>query len=519
MKRVVMFSFPFSLFIAIVIAACGGGGGSTTVGNTGTATGAGTGTSTATATSTGTGGNTGGGAATGTGSGSGTGTSAVAGPKIQIGAATGAIIKALLGENAGPLAASTQVTGDYTARLKSLGVNAIRTHDFLIYYGQVVTGPGPANPGPLDMSTMYADRTKSPAAQSSYDFTLSDTHFAAIVNGGFEPFFRLGDSASLIKEPLPGERPNWEQAAVQVLKHYTQGQWNGFTATVPEAEIWNEPDSTGFWRRSKSEYMSLYTETALALRAAFPTLRIGGAGFTQGVVSDTSSTGWLNTFLDSVHNAGAPLDFVSFHIYSNSVGEPATLAASLRAILDARGLTSTKIYITEWNTSTATASTLAEKQALRAGALGASTISAQWIKMQDAPVDRLFHYRGSDPAANTPEDYGLYTGAGTAKRTAAAFQQLGTLAATRERLAVTVSGDSNLLALAGKNASGKPVILVVNTANAASTWTPVDASNAALAGTWQLAAISDSAAGAVTTTPLFPVSIPAYGVQLLSPAP
>lgn len=491
MKRVMMFSFLFSFFIAIVIAACGGGGGSATVGNTGTATNTGTG----------------------------TGTSTVTGPKIQIGAATGATIKALLGENAGPLAASTQVTGDYTTKLQSLGVNAIRTHDFLIYYGEVVTGPGPANPGPLDMSTMYADRTKSPSSQSSYDFTLSDTHFAAIINGGFEPFFRLGDSAGLVKEPLPGERPNWEQAAVQVLKHYTQGQWSGYTATVPEAEIWNEPDSTGFWRRSKSEYMSLYTETALALRAAFPTLRIGGAGFTQGVVSDASATGWLNTFLDSVHTAGAPLDFVSFHIYSNSVSEPATLATSLRAILDARGLTSTKIYITEWNTSTATVATLAEKQALRAGALGASTISAQWIKMQDAPVDRLFHYRGSDPSANTPEDYGLYTGVGTAKRTAAAFQHWGTLAATQGRLAVTVSGDSNLLALAGKNASNKPVILVVNTANAASTWTPVDAANAALAGAWQLATISDSSVGAVVTTAVFPVSIPAYGVQLLSPAP
>jgi hypothetical protein len=262
--------------------------------------------------------------------------------------------------------------------------------------------------------------------------------------------------------------------------------------------------------------MSLYTETAPMIRAAFPSLRIGGPGFTQGALADPLSGGWLMTFLDSVKTANAPLDFLSFHIYSNDYTQPASLAAFLRTTLDSKGFTATQIYITEWNTSTNAQSDLSQAQALRSGALGVSTLTASWIKMQDAPVDRLFHYRGTDVNPNTPEDYGLYLGNGTAKRTAWMFQQWSVLAGTSQRLAATVYGNSNLLALAGKDSGGKTIVMVVNIANAASSWTPVDSASAALAGSWQLTSISDASSTATTTTPTFPISIPAYGLHVLS---
>ena len=132
---------------------------------------------------------------------------------------------------------------------------------------------------------------------------------------------------------------------MEVLKHYTQGQWSGFNATINEVEIWNEPDSAGFWNLTQSEYMSLYVETAAALRAAFPTLRIGGPGFTHAAVISPTTGGWLYTFLDQVKAANAPLDFVSFHVYANDINQPSAPATLLRTILDSRGFTSTKIYV------------------------------------------------------------------------------------------------------------------------------------------------------------------------------
>ena len=431
------------------------------------------------------------------------------GPLVRIGGGTGRTVKPLLGVNAGPLPAGPSVTATFATAYQSIGVRAIRTHDHIIY------PPSSLGPGPLDMGTMYPNRTVSPSLQSSFDFSLSDAHFAAIHAGGLETFFRLGDSAGIIKPPTATERANWVQAGVQVIRHYKDGQWNGYTGNIGAVEIWNEPDSSLFWNRTQTEFFQLYVDTAKALKAAFPTLLIGGPGFTEAAGGNPTG-GWMKAFLDKVQADGAPLDFLSFHTYTNDPERPSTMASALRTELDARGLAATAIYLTEWNTQADPAANLDEARQLRSGARGCSIVTGGWIHMQDAPLDRLFHYRGSDPNANTPEDYGLYLGSGTAKRTAFAFQAWSKLAATSERVAADIQGDSNLRVLAGKDAAGKSVILVVNLANTASSWTPVDASGFPLTGAFQLSTLSDSAPTPVISTAAFPVPIPAYGVQVLA---
>ena len=130
---------------------------------------------------------------------------------LTIGARTGASVQPLLGINAGPGPQGDSGNVDLTAAYQQRGVNLVRNHD---YYG------------PLDMSTLYPDRSKDPLLQSSYNFTgvldaryarSSDSVFASIVGGGFEPYFRLGDSYNNVKAPDSTQRANWVQAAVQVL--------------------------------------------------------------------------------------------------------------------------------------------------------------------------------------------------------------------------------------------------------------------------------------------------------------
>lgn len=430
------------------------------------------------------------------------------GPLARLGNGTGKAVKQLLGTNAGPLPAGPTVTAIFTTAYQSIGIKSIRTHDAIIY-------PPPPGVGPLDMATMYPDRTLSPALQGSYNFALSDTHLAAILTGGFEPFFRLGDSAGIVKAPSASERANWVQAGVQVIHHYRDGLWNGTFAAINAVEIWNEPDSTLFWNRSRDEFLQLYVDAAKALKAAFPDLLVGGPGFTE-VAGGNPTGGWMKAFLDKVQADGAPLDFLSFHTYTNDPDRPASMTAALRAELDARGLLSTAIYLTEWNTQVdQPPPNLDEARQLRSGARGCSIITAGWIRMQDAPLDRLFHYRGSDPNGNTPEDYGLFLGNGTAKRTAFAFQAWSKLAATTERLSADIQGDANLRVIAGRDANAKPVVLVVNLANAISSWTPVDSSGIPLGGIFQISTLSDSSPSPIVSTATFPVSIPAYGVQVL----
>lgn len=437
---------------------------------------------------------------------------AAAAPRATVRIGTAAsTIKPLLGTNAGPKPASPQQTVDMTTRYQSIGVRSVRTHDHLIYPG-LPMGP---RPGPLDMATMYPNRATNPSQQSSYDFALADQHFGAIVAGGFEPFFRLGDSAGLTVTVLPTEHANWAAAAVEVIRHYTEGKWSGFNTTLGGVEIWNEPDSTGFWRRSRDEFVALFCTTGLALRAAFPTLRIGGPGFTQAASTDFSANGWMSALLDQVALRGAPLDFLSYHIYSNDTAQPAQMATQLCAQLDARGLTATKIYLTEWNTEVDAKKDLARAQALRNGAEGAATLTAQWIALQDAPVDGVFHYRGSDPNSNTAEDYGLFFADGTAKPAAWAFAAWAELAATTSRLTTMVEGDTAVRALTGSDATGYVTMLVVNYASTPTTWTPIDATGQTLRGDLELSTLSAASADFVTTTPTYPIALPAWGVQVL----
>lgn len=301
-----------------------------------------------------------------------------------------------------------------------------------------------------------------------------------------------------------------------MIRHYKQGQWNGYSGAIKAVEIWNEPDSVLFWSRSLDEFLALYVDAAKALKAAHPDLLIGGPGFTHAGATNFTSTGWLKKFLDKVQAEGAPLDFLSFHVYTNESDRPASMAAGLRTELDGRGLAGTAIYLTEWNTFTDPAADLDQARQLRSGALGCSILTAGWIGIQDAPIDRLFHYRGNDTNASTPEGYGLFLGVGTAKLNAYAFQAWSKLASTAERLSVDLQGDSNLRALAGKDGSGKTVILVVNLGDSSSSWTPTDLGNQALAGAWQAWTLSDASQSPQVTTPAFPIAIPARGVQVLS---
>lgn len=385
---------------------------------------------------------------------------------------TVAPLKPLLSVNAGPTPPNNTGGPDYTAVYQRLGVKMVRTHDFF---------------GPLDMPTLYPDFTQDPLQQSSYNFTTpavspgspsgnptisSDEAYRAIVNGGFGVYLRIGDSAGHIKTPSDSERANWAQAAVQVLKHYTRGQWGGFNHEVAYVEIGNEPDSSGFWTGSPLQFYQLYVETAQALRAEFPTLKIGGPGITQGGFSLPLGQQWLNNFLDHVKTNGAPLDFLSWHLYSNDPAQFATAAAYYRQALDAKGFTSAETHVTEWNAegSNTSAATNAE---YRAKARGAAVNTATWIHLQEQGVDQAFFYHSSDVAPIDGKLYGLFALDGSPKRVALAFSLWNETLGYGNRLPVTLSGEaaSSLKAMGLQRSDGAMAVLVANTGSASVRWT------------------------------------------------
>jgi hypothetical protein len=342
----------------------------------------------------------------------------------------------------------------------------VRTHDFN---------------GPFDMSSMYPDRSKDTALQSSYNFTTpvgpaslsSDDVYRAISAGGFGVYLRIWDSGATVRSLSDTERSNWTKAAVQVLKHYAKGQWSGFNGDIQYVEIGNEPDSTGFWSGTPTQFYQLYADTAKAIRAEFPTIKIGGPGVTQSGYGSSTGQQWVADFLDYVKSNGAPLDFFSWHIYSNQPDDFATNAAYYRKTLDAKGYTATESHLTEWNSSGSTTNATTNSE-YRVKAKGAAVITAGWIGLQEQGVNQAFFYRGNDIGSTDPKLYGLIFIDGTPKKSALAYSLWNEVMGYATRYPVTFSetfAPTGVRALAAQRSDGALAILIANNGPSSVKWT------------------------------------------------
>jgi len=428
-------------------------------------------------------------------------------------------VQSLLGVNAGPLHWNSKTTTqDVTGGFKQLGVKSVRTHDF---------------PAAVDMKLMYPDRTKDPTLQSSYNFTTggtygdysSDTAIATLKDNGLTVYLRIWDSAGGVVAPSSSERANWTQAAVEVVRHYQEGKWNGYTGLIETVEIGNEPDSSNFWPSpyTKEDFFKLYSDTAKAIRAAFPTMKIGGPGITSSGFATVPGRQWTLAFFDYVKAAGAPLDFFSWHVYTNTTDDYITGASYYRSELDKRGYAATELHITEWNThaqsgATDTA-TIASNESLRIKAQGAALNTTAWINLQQQGVTQSYIYRANNPSTTDPEKYGLFTADGIPTKTGLAFSLWSEFAAYSDRIdpvaSATVSG---LKALAAQRADGQVALLVANTGTASKKWTVSFSDTRKLSSyALSLKTIDDSHAMVDVTTPAAAeFDIAAYSVQLLT---
>lgn len=380
---------------------------------------------------------------------------AVQAQALVVGARTGASVQALLGLNVGPGPQGEAGNVDLTSAYQQRGVNLVRNHD---YYG------------PLDMATMYPDRSKDPLQSSSYNFTgvldtrysrSSDSVFASILNGGFEPYFRIGDSYNNVSPPNTAQLPDWSQAAVQVLRHYRDGQWGGFSSSFRFVEIGNEPDNQIFWPAplTSNDFNQLYDQTARAVRAAFPSLKIGGPGWAPSGCLAPEGQAKVRSLLDYIKTANSPLDFMSFHVYGTDAATYQTCAQFYRTELDSRGLTGVQLHITEWNTPNGSAGSATGQ--LRYNAQGAAYMTAAWIKLQGAGVTQSTFYRGTDPAPNSPEFYGMFYGDGRTKKVADAFSLWRDFTAYPHVLQSS-GGPASATLMVAENDTGARAMLIAN---------------------------------------------------------
>jgi len=233
-----------------------------------------------------------------------------------------------------------------------IGVPYSRTHDCQGGYGGCYF---------IDVPNIFRNFDADENDEESYDFYYSDEYLKAIVEAGTKIVYRLGvtiewGSKKYTCHP-PKDFAKWARICEHIIMHYNEGWANGFHFGIEYWEIWNEPENPPMWTGTRDQFFELYRVSATYLKKRFPNIKIGGYG-SCGFYAITSKKEdpfmqmilqYFYDFLDTVRAEGLPLDFFSYHLYSDDVREMTAHAAFARRTLDEYGFTSCELHFNEWN--------------------------------------------------------------------------------------------------------------------------------------------------------------------------
>ena len=270
-------------------------------------------------------------------------------------------------------------SGALSKAYKEIGVDMIRTHDACGINGSGcgdVDGPG--------RGAMVPNLNADPASESSYSFAASDAMIKNIVDTGAEVFFRVGRSNIFGSGDVPPDFDKYAAFVKQIVLHYNKGWANGFVYGIKWWEIWNEPDFTPFWSGTGEQYHELYGKVARAIKEAEPEALIGG----PANASFNDMRGTRGSLMKYVVDNKLPLDFFSFHKYTNHTNDPhefKRMAEDFTAELTKYELGNVPIVNSEFWTS------LVGEQVI-GGEAGQAAFLAQSLIYQQSVVAKSMHY-------------------------------------------------------------------------------------------------------------------------------
>ncbi|MFF2890495.1 helix-turn-helix domain-containing protein [Paenibacillus sp. NPDC057967] len=208
-----------------------------------------------------------------------------------------------------------------------------------------------------------------------YNWAYVDKLYDFLLEAGIRPFVELGFMPSLLRRS--GETIFWWRG--NISPPADQNKWNGLVRAflihclnrygIEEVrqwyfEVWNEPDLSGVcWAGSKEEYFFFYEATARAIKAVDSSLKVGGPALGYGSLWNDE---WTEDFMAYCQDRSVPLDFFSFHVYSEypqrkdeadkltRIMPPSYYLDSvvrLRSKLGIEKSPSLELYMTEWNFS------------------------------------------------------------------------------------------------------------------------------------------------------------------------
>ena len=326
------------------------------------------------------------------------------------------VVRPLHGINNGPLNCGETV--DLSAFFREFRPPLTRLHD----------SEWP-NPDVVDIHAVFPDPAADPERPESYRFARTDDYIRAIVQTGTGIVYRLGESIEHSRRKYhvapPADSGKWAAACLGIIRHYNEGWADGFRYQIRYWEIWNEPENRpAMWTGSDEDYYRLYATAAKAIKARYPALRVGGpsVGATGDVVDGRlRPTPFLEGFLKHCRETGAPLDFFSWHTYTDDPWTYVRKAHAVRRWLDENGFKQAEVHLNEWNylPDNDWVPMLVAGQGLKrqqwyarmGGAEGAAFTACVLALLQDAPVDVVNYYTGDS------SPFGLFTRDAIPKKT------------------------------------------------------------------------------------------------------
>lgn len=288
---------------------------------------------------------------------------------------------------------------------KAARIPYARNHDSAI---EMVYG----GPYSHDITAIFPNFDADPCAPESYDFACTDEAILCCLETGTKTFFRLGQTIEhqIKKHGIfpPKDFHKWAVICEHIIRHYTEGWADGFHHDMPYWEIWNEPDLDRednpykrTWAGTKAQFFDLYEITAKHLKACFPHLMIGGPAL-------ASKLDWAEDFLREMQKRNVPIDFFSWHIYTNNPPKLQEKAYVIQELLDKYGYSHAENHLNEWNYVKGWREEFVYTIEMIHSTKNAAFIMACMSLAQDSPIDMLMYYDTRPSVFNGIFDYYTY---------------------------------------------------------------------------------------------------------------
>lgn len=263
-----------------------------------------------------------------------------------------------------------------------------------------------------DITCIFPDFDSDPYSPDSYDFACTDEAILVCLDAGTETFFRLGQTIEhQIKKHgtiPPKDFSKWAVICEHIIKHYNYGWAEGFYLGIEYWEIWNEPDldednspNKRCWGGTKEEFFSFYEIASKHLKKCFPSLKIGGPALAW-------REDWAEDFLKKVQENNCPLDFFSWHIYSDDPKPIMDRAKRIRALLDKYAFFNTESILNEWNYVKGWGDEFIYTIESLTSMKGAAFMMAVISEAQKSDIDMLMYYDTRPSVFNGVFDYYTY---------------------------------------------------------------------------------------------------------------